>query len=184
MTAYITEDRISSLRLALLHMQQDEGLMKDLDQVGLVMRDKLSKGKKIFICGNGGSFSQAMHFSAEFVGDKQVIALMSNPAAMTAVSNDIDYSDVFATELDICGDSGDTLIALTTSGSSLNVINAMSMAQSKGMMVVLLTGVRPCGEAIRHCDWQFRVQSSNTQLIQEVHLNILHTWMALIQGGK
>jgi phosphoheptose isomerase len=184
MTAYITEDRMSSLGLTLLHMKQDEGLMKDIDQVGLGMRDKLSKDKKIFICGNGGSFSQAVHFSAEFVRDKQVIALMSNPAAMTAVSNDIDYSDIFATELDVCGDSGDLLIALTTSGSSLNVINAMSMAKSKGMIVVLLTGEAPCGEALRYCDWQFRIPSNNTQLIQEVHLNILHTWMSLIQGGK
>jgi D-sedoheptulose 7-phosphate isomerase len=182
---HTAEDRLSDLLRIAYDMSEDGGLIYAISQVGDYLRRTLQAGRKVFICGNGGSFTQALHFAAEFVRDyNNVTALMSNAASMTAMANDIDYNEVFAQQVRVQGNAGDCLIALTTSGHSPNVINAMRVACKNDIGVILLTGSAPHYTAIENCHWQIRVPSKDTPLIQELHLNILHTWMKIIQGEK
>ena len=140
-------------------------------------------GNKILSCGNGGSAADAQHFSAELVCRFErerpglpAVALTTDTSALTAISNDYHYDEVFAKQVNALGQAGDILLAISTSGNSANVIRAIEAAHEKGLTVVALTG-RDGGNIaslLQDNDVEIRVPANSTARIQEVHLLIIH----------
>jgi D-sedoheptulose 7-phosphate isomerase len=147
------------------------------------MTDSLKSGGKVLACGNGGSAADAQHFSAELLGrfererqELAAIALTTDTSAITAIANDYSYDMIFAKQVRGLGAKGDILIAISTSGNSNNVIEAMNAARTKGMIVVALTGRDggKMGALLGANDVHLNVSSNVTARIQEVHILILH----------
>ena len=143
----------------------------------------VTSGGKVLACGNGGSAADAQHFAAEFVGrfererpELGAIALTTDSSILTAISNDYSYDPVFAKQVRALGQSGDVLLAITTSGNSANVLLAIEAAHERDMTVVALTG-RGGGkmnQALRETDVHICVPHERTARIQEVHLLTIH----------
>jgi len=158
-----------------------------IEQMADDFLDALKDDRKIFVCGNGGSFAQAQHFAAEFMvrpssdaiywSPKSVIALGSNPSFLTACSNDFNYSQIFERELQILGKRGDFLLILSTSGNSHNLERVCRLAKVRGIKTFALLGqVKDVngGKLTNLSDVSLVVLSSNVARIQEAHLFILH----------
>lgn len=153
-----------------------------------VIADALFTGRKVLVCGNGGSAADAQHFAAEFVGrfkdgDRQafpVIALAADTAFLTAWANDIGYEDVFARGVRAFGQPGDVLVAISTSGRSRNVVNAMREARERGLRTVTLLGgaLSPC---VALADVAVRIPSTDTARIQEIQTLALHLICELVE---
>ena len=146
----------------------------------------LKSGGKIILAGNGGSFGDAQHISAEFTSrflfDRSPlasIALGTNNSAITAIGNDYGYDNVFSRELEAVGRPGDLFIAITTSGNSKNVVSALQLGQKLGCQTVGLTG-RDGGAMNTVCDVNLIVPSDNTPRIQEMHILFGHTICQII----
>jgi len=152
------------------------------DAVALLV-EALKNGRKILACGNGGSAADAQHFAAELICrfEKErpslpAIALTTDTSALTAISNDYNFNNIFARQISGLGLAGDILIAISTSGNSDNIIKAIEMAHSKQLSVIALTG-RDGGKIaalLNDCDIEVRVPSEITARIQEVHLLTIH----------
>jgi D-inositol-3-phosphate glycosyltransferase len=146
------------------------------------------KQKKVLVCGNGGSAAESQHLVAELVGRFEMskrrglpaISLTSDTAILTAWSNDIQYEDAFARQVEAYGMPGDVLFCFSTSGQSVNVIKAMKMALEKQMSCIALTG-KGGGDMAAYAHVNIIVPSDHTQRIQEMHLHILHTLCSLIE---
>ncbi|MBL0217018.1 MAG: SIS domain-containing protein [Myxococcales bacterium] len=145
-----------------------------------LLRDAMLAGKKVLLCGNGGSAADAQHIAAELVGRfvaerraLAAIALTTDTSALTAISNDYGFEQVFARQVDGLGAEGDVLVAITTSGASKNVLAAVKVARERGMKVIGLTGSK--GAAfVAACDAGVAVPSTVTARIQECHIVIGH----------
>lgn len=143
----------------------------------------LLEGHKILSCGNGGSACDAQHFSSQMLNRfKQerpalpAIALNSDISTLTAIANDYHFSDVFAKQIRAVGLPGDLLLAITTSGNSANIVNAVKAAHDKNMGVIALTGYDG-GKIVDHLqekDIEIRVPAYDTARIQETHMLIIH----------
>lgn len=152
----------------------------DIARAAELMRDAVQAGKKVLLCGNGGSAADAQHIAAELVGRFVVerrplpaIALTTDTSALTAIGNDYGYEVVFSRQVEALGCPGDVLIAITTSGTSKNVVAAYDSARKLGMKVIGLTGAK--GAAfVAQCDAGVAVPSLNTARIQECHIAIGH----------
>ena len=147
----------------------------------------LRNGHKILICGNGGSAADASHFAAELVGRLQrdrralpAIALTTDISILTAVGNDYGYDQVFRKQVEALGQSGDVLIAISTSGNSPNILTAIETARLQGMTVIGLTG-RTGGEMVPVCDQALIMPAASSQHIQEGHIAIIHIWCEIIE---
>ena len=148
-----------------------------------VMVGSLVGNGKILACGNGGSAADAQHFAAELVGRFEMerqglaaIALTTDSSILTAVSNDYGFKAIFERQVRALGQPGDVLLAISTSGDSPNVIEAIQAAQDNDLRVVALTGKGggQIGEMLRDSDIHLCVPSDRTARIQEVHLLTLH----------
>jgi D-sedoheptulose 7-phosphate isomerase len=148
-----------------------------------IMADALAADCKILACGNGGSAADSQHFAAELLGrfererrELAALALTTDTSAITAIANDYDYNQVFAKQLRGLGRKGDVLLAISTSGNSANVIEAIRAAHARGMRVVAMTGKDggKIGAMLGPDDENLCVPSSRTARIQEVHLLMLH----------
>ena len=143
----------------------------------------LLEGHKILSCGNGGSACDALHFSSQMLNRFRqerpglpAIALNADIPAMTAIANDYHFSDIFAKQIRAVGQAGDLLLAITTSGNSANIVNAIKAAHDKNMGVIALTGYDG-GKIVDHLherDIEIRVPAYDTARIQETHLLIIH----------
>ncbi len=140
----------------------------------------LISGNKILICGNGGSAADAQHFAAELVGRYRkertampAIALTTDTSILTAVGNDYGYEEVFARQVEALGEKGDSLVIISTSGNSKNLVKAAEKAKAKGMQVVGLLG-KGGGAVKGMCDSEITVPSESTPRIQEMHGLIIH----------
>lgn len=149
----------------------------------------LKNGNKILICGNGGSAADAQHFAAELTGRYKserislpAIALTTDTSAITAIGNDYGYDEVFARQLSGVGNSGDLLIGISTSGNSTNILKALQIAKQKGIKTAGLSG-KGGGEMNSLCDINVVVPSNDTARIQEMHILIIHTICAAIDGA-
>lgn len=138
---------------------------------------------KVLACGNGGSAADAQHFAAELVGRFEVerqglaaIALTTDTSIMTAVGNDYGYNAVFERQVRALGQSGDVLLAISTSGNSPSIIEAINAAHENDLRVIALTGKGggKMGAMLRDGDIHLCVPSSRTARIQEVHLLTIH----------
>lgn len=139
-----------------------------------------AQGKTLLICGNGGSACDAMHIAGEFVGRFQgerralpAIALSADSGILTAVGNDYGFARVFARQVEAYGQPGAVLVALSTSGASANVLEALAAARNRGMYTVLMTGEKGRDRAAE-ADALWVVPSLVTARIQEAHLFALH----------
>lgn len=149
----------------------------------------LLDGKKILCCGNGGSAADCQHFSAELLNRFETerpslpaIALTTDTSTLTSIANDYSYQEVFSKQLRALGQTGDVLLALSTSGNSRNVAQAIDVAHDRGIYVVALTG-REGGEIaglLGAGDVEIRVPAQSTARIQETHILILHCLCDLI----
>ena len=147
----------------------------------------LENNGKIFFCGNGGSSSDSQHLAAEFTGrfkkDRKplpAIALNADTAAITCIANDFGYDQVFSRQLEALGNSSDILIAISTSGNSPNVINAVKKSKEKNIYSIGLIG-KDGGKLLNLCDSCITVKSNDTARIQEAHIFIGHILCTLIE---
>ena len=147
------------------------------------MTHSLMANGKILACGNGGSAADAQHFAAELLNRFELerpplaaLALTTDSSTLTSIANDYDFSQVFAKQVRALGQPGDVLLAISTSGNSANVIQAIQAAHDREMLVVALTGRDGGGMAslLLPEDVEIRVPSKRTARIQEVHLLTLH----------
>ena len=141
----------------------------------------LNTGNKIISCGNGGSMCDAMHFAEELSGRyrenrKALSALsISDPSHISCVANDYGYDHVFSRYVEAVGRQGDILLAISTSGNSTNVINAIKAARENGMKVVGLTG-KDGGKMADLCDVEIRApHSAYADRAQEIHIKVIHS---------
>lgn len=163
-----------------------ETVLGDIDRAGKLICSTLQSGNKILICGNGGSAADAQHIAAELVGryERQrrswpAVALTTDTSALTALSNDFGYGDVFARQLAGLGRVGDLLIAISTSGKSTNVLQAAEKARTLGCQVIGLTG-NDAGPLAALCDICVAIPSQRTSRIQEAHITIGHLWCEMV----
>jgi D-sedoheptulose 7-phosphate isomerase len=146
----------------------------------------LARGGKALLCGNGGSAADAQHLAAEFVNRFKLerpplpaIALTTDTSILTAIGNDYGFDLVFAKQVQALGDKGDILVALSTSGNSGNVLQAIEAARKKNMAVIGMTG-QGGGEMARRCDFLIAVPHASTPLVQEIHIAAGHLLCELV----
>jgi D-sedoheptulose 7-phosphate isomerase len=159
------------------------------EKTGDELLDALLAGRRILICGNGGSAADAQHFAAEIVGrfEKErraypAVALTTDTSILTAIANDYGYEEVFSRQVSGLGTSGDILIGISTSGNSGNVIRAVAAASDLGMATIGLLG-RDGGGLKHQVDHALVIPGEVTARIQEVHSFILHYWAWHIENG-
>lgn len=159
---------------------KNEGLLAVIGQVAEVITTAFKNGKKVYLCGNGGSAADAQHLAAEFSGrfykDRKALpaeALHCNTSYLTSVANDYGFEVVYSRMVEGIGQNGDVLIGLSTSGNSINIINAFKAAKEKGIVTVALTGATG-GQIKSFSDYLINIPSSDTPRIQESHIMIGH----------
>lgn len=149
------------------------------------LREALSKGFRVFVAGNGGSASEAQHLAEEFVGryrtDRKpypVISLTADSNAITCIANDFGFSEIFSRQLEALGNEGDVFIALSTSGTSENIMKAVDVARANGMTVIALTGtvgkLREVADIAIECPSPTFNGKVVTERMQELHLHAIH----------
>lgn len=157
-----------------------------IEEISALLISALSIGKRVFLCGNGGSAADAQHIAAELVGRFKkerrglpAIALTTDTSILTAVGNDYGYDQVFARQVEALASAGDVLIGISTSGNSPNVVEAVKAAKRLGVKSIGLTG--GTGGALETlCDEVLVVPSDVTARIQEAHILVGHIWCELI----
>ena len=171
--------------LQALNSVLDSGLA-NIESSGRVICDALAAGNKILLCGNGGSAADAQHIAAELVGRYEdqrrpypAISLTTDTSALTALSNDFGYDEVFARQVQALASPGDVLIAISTSGKSPNVVRAAESARSLGCKVIGLTG-RHAEPLSDYCFITVQVLSERTARVQEAHITIGHLWCEMV----
>ena len=158
-----------------------------IQQAAALISDSIRSGGKVISCGNGGSHCDAMHFAEELTGryreDRRALPAIciSDASHITCVGNDYGFEHVFAKYIEALGNRGDILLAISTSGQSPNVLNAVQSARQKGMKVVALTGMDG-GQLGPLADVEIGVSHSGySDRIQEVHIKIIHILILLIE---
>ncbi|MDD3673484.1 MAG: HAD-IIIA family hydrolase, partial [Synergistaceae bacterium] len=153
-----------------------------------LIADRLRSGKRIFLCGNGGSAADAQHMAAELSGRflrerkaLDAIALSCNSSAITAIGNDFSFEDIFVRQIEAHGRDGDVLVAISTSGNSINILKAVVKANEMGLVTIALTG-EGGGEVGKIANMLIDVPASSTPRIQEMHLLIEHTICEMIEN--
>lgn len=168
---------------AAIKMQSKMVLAKPIAEASQALVTCLMNDGKILICGNGGSAADSQHFAAELVNRFEVerpglacVALTTDSSIITSIGNDYDFLQIFSKQVRALGMSGDVLIAISTSGNSGNVIDAIHAAHERGMIILALTGREggAMAELLNEDDFHLCVPAQNTARIQEVHLLILH----------
>jgi len=160
--------------------------LAEIEAAGSLIWDALKSGNKILLCGNGGSAADAQHIAAELVGRYELqrrafpaISLTTDTSALTAVSNDYGYEEVFARQVEALAVAGDVLIAISTSGKSPSVVKAADQARARGCKTIALTGCS--GEPLTaHCDLAVVVPSDRTSRVQEAHITIGQLWCEIV----
>lgn len=165
----------------------DEKNLEAIDMAGRLMVISLLNGGKIISCGNGGSMCDAMHFAEELTGrfrnDRRPIAALSisDPSHISCVANDYGYEQVFSRFVEAVGQNGDVLLAISTSGNSVNVLRAIGAAREKGLKVVGLTG-KDGGTMSTYCDVEIRAPFSDfADRAQEIHIKVIHSLIDYIE---
>ena len=166
-----------------LKLQAMDALARPIAAAAERMVQCLKNDRKIMSCGNGGSAADSQHFAAELVNRFErerpalaAIALTTDTSTLTSIANDYHYDQVFSKQVRALGHAGDVLLAISTSGNSRNVVEAMQAAHECQMAVVALTGRNggKMAEALRPADIHICVPAQSTARIQEVHLLTLH----------
>ena len=169
--------------------EQLAALKAPIERAGALIAEALGSGRKLMLCGNGGSAADSQHIAAEltgrFIRDRRplaALALTTDTSALTCIANDYSYDEVFARQLSALGTQGDCLIAISTSGHSKSVIRAAQAARPAGIRVIGLLG-RDGGALAPLCEVPIVVPSAVTARIQEAHGFIGHTLCGLIEAA-
>ncbi len=164
-------------------LQARDALARPIADAAKALVECLMRDGKILACGNGGSAADSQHFAAELVNRFEMerpglpaIALTTDSSIITSIANDYDYQQIFSRQVRALGMPGDMLLAISTSGNSANVVEAIRAAHEREMRVVALTGRGggAMGEALGVGDLHICVESQSTARTQEVHLLVLH----------
>jgi D-sedoheptulose 7-phosphate isomerase len=190
----MTETKVSALAAKTFqeHLRVIDDVVRNclpqIEEAAELICNALRDGKKILLCGNGGSAADAQHIAAELVGQYErprrgwpAISLTTDTSALTALSNDYGYEQVFARQVQALAVPGDVLIAISTSGNSPNILAAVKQAKETGCVTIALTGVGG-GELARVCDVSVIVPSDRTSRVQEAHITIGHLWCEIVDG--
>lgn len=176
-------------KLEVLQTLQETDYFDVLDGVYQAIADCFHNGCKVIVAGNGGSASDAQHFAGELMGKFEktrvalpAIALPADSSVMTCIGNDYGFEQCFARQIQGIGQAGDVFIAISTSGNSRNIINAVESAKERGMTTVLLSG-KAGGVLAGMCDYNLLVPSEHVSRIQEIHIFTIHTLCELIDEG-
>ena len=166
---------------------ENEEIIELIKEVGEKTIEVYKNGKKTIIAGNGGSAADAQHMAGEFVSkfyfDRpglKSFAITTDTSILTAIGNDYGYDRVFARQLEANGDEGDIFFAISTSGNSKNIVEALKVCKEKGILTVGLTGGK-IGKMDELCDYVIKVPSTETPRIQESHLLIEHMICAIVE---
>ena len=154
-------------------------LLDDIKNLSIKVVNCLKSGGKLILCGNGGSFADAQHISAEFTSKLRfnrdalpAITLGTNSSSLTAIGNDYNFDQIFRRELSSLYKQEDLFIPISTSGKSKNILEAIKFAKSKNLTTIGLTGIKG-GDMSRYCDI-ICIPSDMTEKIQESHIRIGH----------
>lgn len=165
----------------------DPANFEKIKKAGDAMIASIKNGGKVISCGNGGSMSDAMHFAEEMTGRFREnrgpipAVAISDPAHITCISNDYGYDYIFSRFVESIGRPGDVLLAISTSGNSQNVINAVTAAKANKMFVVALTG-KSGGKMASMVDLEIRTPMSQwADRVQEIHIKIIHSLIHYIE---
>ena len=157
------------------------------DQIASAFITSLGQGNKVLLCGNGGSASDAQHVASELVGRFQrnrrglpAIALTTDGAMMTSISNDFGYEKVFSRQVEALAEEGDIVVGISTSGASASILQAMKSARMCGAVTVGMTG-QSGGKLKDVTDFCLCVPSTNTARIQEAHITIWHALCEIVE---
>jgi len=182
----IKENFIEAQKVLEIFISDDANFEK-IKNAGDVMVASLNNGGKIISCGNGGSMCDAMHFAEELTGrfrdDRKAIGAVSisDASHITCVGNDYGFDKIFSRYVEGLGREGDVLLAISTSGNSKNVLNAIDAAKERGMKVIGLTG-KDGGKMATICDVEIRSpQSKYSDRVQEIHIKVIHTLIDYIE---
>ncbi len=177
-------------------LEQLVNINHEIEVAGTLLIETIRKGGKVLLCGNGGSAADCQHIAAEFVvcyeqklqkqQPKQArkalaaIALTTDTSILTASANDIGYDWVFSRQVEALGNTNDCLIAISTSGNSPSIVEAVKTANQKGMAVIAMTGSAD-SEISRLATLSIKVPSTVTARIQEAHIVIGHWWCLAVE---
>ena len=169
-------------------LADEENFIK-IKTAGDILSDAIKSGNKVISCGNGGSMCDAMHFAEElsgrYRGDRRALPALSisDPSHLSCVSNDYGYAFVFSRMVEAIGQQNDVLFAISTSGNSENILNAIKSAREKGMKVIGLTG-KEGGKMASLCDVEIRAPKSEfSDRAQEIHIKVIHCLIDYIERG-
>jgi len=186
MKEYI-KDQIKKSYEAKQELYKNDDLLEKIVTVAKLCLDVYHNGKKTMLAGNGGSAADAQHIAAELVGrygfdrpSLPSLALTTDTSNLTAIGNDYGYDFVFSRQLEGMGQEGDIFIGISTSGNSVNIINAFESAKKKGITTVALTG-RDGGKMATIADIALVVPSNSTPRIQESHILVGHILCDIIE---
>lgn len=173
----------------LLDLLGQTGYLDVLEQVTQVMVECLCAGNKIILAGNGGSAADAQHFAGEIVGRflmerkaLPAVSLCVDPSVMTCIGNDYGFDFVFERQLSGLGKAGDLFVAISTSGNSVNLIQAVETARKMNMKTIGILG-KTGGKLKELCDYALVVPSNETPRIQEIHTFSVHMLCEYIEKG-
>ncbi len=178
---------LTEAQTGLDNLLSDAETIAEIEKAAMLMAASLKSGGRIFSCGNGGSMCDAMHFAEELSGrfrnDRPALAgvSISDASHLSCVSNDYGYEYVFSRYLEAHGRAGDVLLAISTSGKSRNVLNAIDVAQQKGVKVVGMTGKRACPMAEVSDILLATPAGSYADRVQELHIKMIHILIELIE---
>jgi D-sedoheptulose 7-phosphate isomerase len=165
----------------------DEAIHAAVVEAGRLTAEAMKRGRKLMICGNGGSAADAQHLAAEFVSRLTIdrpalraIALTTDTSILTAIGNDHSYDNIFERQVEALGQEGDVLLAISTSGNSKNCVKALKLAKAIGIHTVALTGNRG-GTMAALAEINIIIPSDTTMNIQESHLALEHIFCMVVE---
>ena len=174
-----------------VHQQilKDRTLQEDIAKIASVIVKSFRAGKKVLLCGNGGSAADAQHIAAELSGKFMLNrpplfaeALHVNTSYLTATANDYSFEEIYSRLITAQGEKDDILIGISTSGNSLNVVKALMKARKKQMLTIGMTGKKK-SKTDDYCDYLIKIPSENTARIQEAHILIGHVICEVVENA-
>ena len=163
-------------------------LIPVVEAAGRALAERVKAGSKVLACGNGGSAADAMHLAEEMTGRYRgnrkalpALSLSADGTALTCISNDWSFEDVFSRQVEAFGQAGDALVVFSTSGKSPNILKALEVAKSRKLLTLGALG-KGGGPAQKLCDHPIVVPSDDTSRIQEIHGWIIHAWLECVEA--
>ena len=159
---------------------------KSVNNIANIIHNSFINKGKLILCGNGGSAADSQHIAAEFVGRFEIergplpaIALTTDSSVITCLSNDYNFNNIFSRQIETLGKKNDCLLAISTSGNSKNVLNAVKVANKLSIKTIGILG-NDGGDIMKFCKYNLIINSKNTARIQESHIFLLHAICGII----